>query len=149
MWQSYLKSSQNAFSVLVSTFLCLLPDSEDRRFSVLSVPDPVLDFLHIPDAYLVLLASGPLMSWCVKESPEGLVKPRNWDHIPRCLDSGHLGWGLRSYISNQLPDSSALRKWYIDLTTGFQTGPLHISSSPQTSFIFLVNIIKGKLPPNI
>lgn len=144
------------------TLLFLLPDPEDWRVSVLSATDPVLDSLHTPDAYLVLLASGLLISWCVKESPEGLFKPSNWGHTPRCLGSEHLGWGPRFCISNQLPgdvdvpgaetslgSSSALRKWYTDLSTGFQASYLHINSSPQTSFIFLGNIVQGKLPPNI
>lgn len=66
------------FSGLLSTLLFLLPDHEDCRVSGLSVTDPVLDSLHTPDAYLVLLASGLLISWYVKKkSPEELFKPRN------------------------------------------------------------------------
>lgn len=63
-WQSCLQSSQDAVSGFISTLLFPLPDLEDWRLSILPSPDPVLDFLHI----LVLVASGPLVSWCVKES---------------------------------------------------------------------------------
>lgn len=113
----------DTFSGLLSILLFLLPDPEDWRVSVLSATHPVLDSLHTPDAYLVLLESGLLISWCVKESPEGLSKPRNWGHTLICLGSEHLGWSPRFCISNQLPgvvdvtgsetslgSSSALRK---------------------------------------
>ena len=83
MRQSYLQSSQNAFPNLLSTLLFPLPDPKDWRFSVLSAPHPVLDSLQVPDAYLILVASGPLISCCVKELPERLVKCRNWGHTPK------------------------------------------------------------------
>lgn len=86
-------------SQVLSAPLFPLPGLEDWRLSILPPPDPVLDFLHI----LVLVASGPLVSWCVKESPDGFVIPRNLSHTPRDLDSGHLWWGPRVCISNQLP----------------------------------------------
>lgn len=150
--QSCLQSSRDAFSGFISTLLFPIPDLEDWRLSILHPQTPSL---HI----LVLVASGPLIPWCVKESPDGFVEPRNLSHTPRDVDSGRLWWGPRACISNHLPEdidvpddhtwtSSALRKRYIDRSTRSQTGLLQTSSSPQISSI-PGNILKGNYPPNI
>lgn len=50
----------------------------------------------------MLITSGSLGFWYIKESPEGLVKPRNLGHPSRDWGLGHLGWGLKSRHFKQL-----------------------------------------------